>query len=64
MWKILLRKGKEKIKMSKCKNIIRKIKRNSSAMNKKADFVQVSYFNFSELLNHLCGGKQKSLMSS
>ena len=34
--------------MSKCKNIIRKIKRNSSAMNKKADFVQVSYFNFSE----------------
>ena len=34
--------------MSKCKNIIRKIKRNYSAMNKKADFVQVSYFNFSE----------------
>ena len=34
--------------MSKCKNIIRKIKRNSSAMNKKADFLQVSYFNFSE----------------
>ena len=30
------------------KNIIRKIKRNSSKKNTRADYIQVSYFNFSE----------------
>ena len=30
------------------KSIIRKVKRNSSELNKKADYIQVSYFNFSE----------------
>ena len=30
------------------KNIIRKITRNSSKQNVKADYIQVSYFNFSE----------------
>lgn len=30
------------------RNVIRKIKRNASTKNKKADFIQVSYFNFTE----------------
>lgn len=30
------------------KSVVRKIKRNSSEMNKKAEYIQVSYFNFSE----------------